>query len=180
MISWAMCTTFFLFISSSCWKNRNTVTEIQTVTSLQKKHTSAFTHRLTANHHDHWILLHCGKPSGLSCSASQTTAQSESRAATFPFLPLSPYLSPSLPVSFWWCVLWNGNGAVSPWLNLDSGLGPLSTEMSYWSYRSLYLWYPGALRGIRHRCWQYHGGGHTGRSRKKKKNQSLRKLFLNL
>lgn len=125
------------------------------------QNTSLLTHRLTANHHDHWILFRSIKPSGLSLQPPQQQLNRAWKWSTdLSLLPLS--------LSFWWGVLLNGNGAVSQWLNLDSGLGPpCLTEMSQWSYRSLYLWHPGALRGIRLRRWQYHGEGHTGRRKKK-------------
>lgn len=45
--------------------------------------------------------------------------------------------------------------------------------MSHWSRRSLCLWYPRALSGIRHRRWQYHREGHTGRRTREEKNNSV-------
>lgn len=102
IISWAMCTTFFLFISSSCWKSRGTNSQAipPKLVSNPTEDAPQLTHGLAADHHDGWILLQCSNHQGwVYCSS-----------IGFPSVSLSL------------CV-WMVKGRVSKWLNLDGGLG---------------------------------------------------------
>lgn len=92
----------------------------------------------------------------------------ESRAATFPFSLLPPSLL-SRCLSDGVCC-WMVMGRSFNDLIWTAALAPRLTEMSHWSRRSLCLWYPRALSGIRHRRWQYHREGHTGRRPRERKN----------
>lgn len=96
----------------------------------------------------------------------------ESRAATFPFSLLPPSLL-SRCLSDGVCC-WMVMGRSFNDLIWTAALTPRLTEMSHWSRRSLCFWYPRALSGIRHRRWQYHREGHTGRrTRERKKTLSV-------
>ncbi|TNN42432.1 hypothetical protein EYF80_047401 [Liparis tanakae] len=141
MISWAMCTTFFLFVSSSCCKEdkqhkqHKQVSERDDWTHAPERTTRRWTHGLAAEHHDHRAPAHA--PRGNEASRARRGPTAERR----PSSPPPPLLS--LPVSVPCCVLVNGNGGGGgrPFydLILDRGLSPTptpplsfrSTEMSH-------------------------------------------------
>lgn len=136
MISWAMCTTFFLFISSSCWKIRNTNSE---ETPPKGANTSTVQRSLTAS--------------------LQTTI-----TGLIPLSLSLKWAATALSPSSCWpdCLLLDGNGGgcLSD-LNWTATLAPGSP---YWLFWSLSLWYASVPGGVTHGCWQYGGEGHKGRT----------------